>query len=124
VDALDYDPATGDAAKRRPFLDLSAGPGVPDGLCVDADGCLWIAMWGGSVVRRFAPDGREIEAVAMPVSQPSSCCFAGDVLVVTSAAHGLSEAQLLDEAHAGAVFALRPGVSGPGAVQWPGYPPS
>ena len=120
VDAFHYDWATGEATRRRPFLDLSAGPGVPDGLSVDDEGCLWVAMWDGWAVRRFAPDGRELERVEMPVSRPSSCCFAGDALVITTASHGLPAAELAREPHAGALFVARPGVSGPGAVPWPG----
>lgn len=124
IDVMDYDLGSGTASERRPFIDLSAGPGVPDGLCVDDDGCLWVAIWGGSAVRHFAPDGRDLDGIAMPVSQPSSCCFAGDVLVVTTASHGLAPDHLAREPHAGAVFGVRPGVRGPAAVPWPGTGPA
>jgi len=53
----------------------------------------------------------------MPVSRPTSCCFIDDVLVITSAAHGLGD-DLARQPHAGAIFAIRPGVSGPDATPW------
>ena len=58
VDVFDYDPATGEAFARRPFADLSDAEGVPDGLTVDLDGCVWVAMWGGSALRRLHPRRR------------------------------------------------------------------
>ena len=78
-------------------------------MCVDDEGCLWVAMWGGWEVRRYAPDGRQLGSVPMPVSEPTCCCFVDDVLVITSAALGLSEDDLAAQPHAGAVFAIRPG---------------
>jgi sugar lactone lactonase YvrE len=68
----------------------------------------------------WSPDGRHVGTVRMPVSQPTSCCFAGDVLVITTAAHGLDEEAVAAQPHAGALFAVRPGVSGPGATLWTG----
>lgn len=118
VDAFAFDAVAGSLGSRRTLVDLASGPGVPDGLCVDAEGCLWVAMWDGSEVRRYAPDGRPLGAIPMPVSRPTSCCFIDDVLVITSAALGLGPGDLAREPHAGAVFATRPGVSGPGATAW------
>lgn len=120
VDAFDVDPDTGDIANRRVLVDFASEPGSPDGMCVDDDGCLWVAFWGGWAVHRIAPDGRHLGRVEMPVSQPSSCCFAGDMLVITSASRGLTAMQLAAEPDAGAVFVVRPGISGPGAVPWSG----
>ena len=64
----------------------------PDGMCVDTDGALWVAVWGRSRVERLAPDGQLLEVVEMPVAQASSCAFGGadlDRLFVTSAREGL-----------------------------------
>lgn len=86
IDVLSYDLATGDVTGRRMFVDTSSFPGFPDGLSVDADGCVWVAFYGGGAVRRFAPDGRLLDDVTLPVPRPTSLCFAGpdlDVLVVT-----------------------------------------
>jgi len=81
--------------------------GFPDGLAVDADGCLWVAIWDGAEVRRFSPAGELIGVVPMPVGKPSSCAFADDgTLYITSARAGLTAEELALEPHAGSVFAL------------------
>jgi sugar lactone lactonase YvrE len=115
VDVFDYDPATGEASGRRTFADLSAFDGVPDGLTVDADGCVWLAVWGGGVLRRFAPDGTQDSVIGVPVSQPTSCAFGGPGmtdLYVTSASIGLSEAELSEQPLAGRLLRLSPGPVG------------
>ena len=115
VDVFDYDPATGRADHRRPFADLSAFDGVPDGLTVDADGCVWVAVWGGGVLRRIAPDGSQDSVIAVPVSQPTSCAFGGPGmtdLYVTTARVGLSEAELSEQPLAGRLLRLHPGPVG------------
>ncbi|HEY6494214.1 MAG TPA: SMP-30/gluconolactonase/LRE family protein [Trebonia sp.] len=115
IDVFDYDPATGEAVKRRAFADLSAFDGVPDGLTVDADGCVWVAVWGGGVLRRFAPDGTQDAVVPVPVSQPTSCAFGGPGmtdLYVTSASIGLSAAELKEQPLAGHLLRLHPGPVG------------
>jgi len=118
VDAFDFDAASGTLGARRTLVDLADAEGSPDGMCVDGEGCLWVALWEGWEVRRYAPDGRQVGAVRMPVSKPTSCCFAADMLVITSAAHGLGHRDVTAQPHAGAVFAIGPGVSGPGATPW------
>ncbi len=115
VDVFDYDPATGAASGRRVFADLSAFHGFPDGLTVDADGCVWVAVWGGGVLRRLAPDGTQDAVLQVPVSQPTSCAFGGPGmtdLYVTTARAGLSEAELKDQPLAGRLLRLRPGPVG------------
>ena len=82
---------------------------VPDGLCVDAAGCLWVALWGGSRVLRLSPEGEVLTTLPVPAAQPTSCAFAGpglDVLCVTSAREGLGLADA-DPAPDGAVFTFR-----------------
>lgn len=83
--------------------------GLPDGLAVDAEGGIWIAVWGGSVVLRLDPAGRLIGELPMPVSQPASCAFDGTTLVVTTASAGLAAGA---ETLAGSVFAVETGVGG------------
>ena len=115
VDVFDYDPATGEAFARRAFADLSEAEGVPDGLTVDADGCVWVAMWGGSALRRFTPDGQPDAVLPVPVSQPTSCAFGGPDLAdlyITSARVGLTDDQLAAQPLAGRLLHVRPGPVG------------
>jgi sugar lactone lactonase YvrE len=113
VDVLDFDSATGDVRRRRPLLEIDPRDGLPDGLAVDEDGALWLCLFGGGQVRRYAPDGRLLATVTLPVSNPTSAAFGdGTTLYVTSARHRLDPARLAAEPLAGAVFALDAGVRG------------
>lgn len=100
----------GSLGPRQLFLAFDEGSGRPDGMTVDAEGGVWIAMWGGSRVSRFTPAGRFDRAIALPASQITNCTFAGerlDRMFVTSAAVGLR-----DEPLAGALFEVDPGATG------------
>ena len=115
IDMFDYDPATGEAFQRRRFADLSTFEGIPDGLTVDADGCVWVAMWGGGVLRRFTQTGHHDAAMAVPVAQPTSCAFGGPGmanLYVTTARVGLSDEERAAQPLAGRLLCLRPGPIG------------
>jgi sugar lactone lactonase YvrE len=82
-------------------------PGLPDGLAVDIDGSIWVAVWGGAEVRRFNPAGELTGFIPMPVTQPASCAFGPDgTLYITSARSGLSPEDLASQPHAGSVFAV------------------
>jgi sugar lactone lactonase YvrE len=89
VDRFDVDPGTGEVSGRRPFLRLDPSEGAPDGLTLDADGFLWVALFGGGAVRRYRPDGQLDRVVPVPARQPTSVCLAGSRLVVTSGRGGL-----------------------------------
>jgi sugar lactone lactonase YvrE len=115
IDRLDYDVATGEASGRRLFAQVRPEDGMPDGLTVDAEGGVWVALWDGSAVRRFGPDGQLTEVVELPVSKASSVCFGGDDLrdlYVTTACHQLTATQRKAEPLAGSLFVVRPGVAG------------
>jgi sugar lactone lactonase YvrE len=87
--------------------------GLPDGLAVDVDGCIWVAVWGGWEVLRISPEGEVVAKVPMPVAQPSSCAFGADgALYITSASNGLDEKALAEQPHAGSVFAVASGTHG------------
>jgi sugar lactone lactonase YvrE len=91
----------------------SVDQGLPDGLAVDVEGCLWLALWGGYEVRRYDSRGRVVGRIPMPVAQPSSCAFAPDgTLYITSARDGLTAAELAEQPLAGSVFAASTGLQG------------
>jgi sugar lactone lactonase YvrE len=114
VDVFEYD-ASGRLGERRRFVEIARADGMPDGLAVDAEGGVWVALWGGCEVRRYTADGQLDHVVELPVSQVTSCAFGGEDwgdLYITSASWEFDEARFQDEPLAGAVFAARPGVSG------------
>ncbi len=114
VDCFDYDVETGVPSNRRVFAEISDGYGRPDGLCVDAEGCVWVAIWGGYEVRRFSPEGSLIQSIPVPVSLVSSVAFGGDTLdtLFITSASDIPKHQLAKEPHAAAVFVAKPGVTG------------
>jgi sugar lactone lactonase YvrE len=115
IDMFDYDAATGEAFSRRLFADLRYADGMPDGLTVDADGCVWVAMWGGAALRRFTPAGKPDVMLPVPVAKPTSCAFGGpdlSELYVTTASIGLSDSARGAQPLAGRLLRLRPGPFG------------
>lgn len=109
VDVLDYDVTTGAVSGRRVFADLREVAGRPDGLTVDADGGVWIAMARGGAVRRYRPDGRLDHVVELPVRLVTSVTFGGAGLAdlyVTTSREGLGPGDLAGQPQAGAVFCL------------------
>ena len=113
----------GIASNKRIFLQFGDGDGYPDGMTVDAEGCLWIAFWDGWCIRRFSPEAERLETVRMPVSKPTSCAFGGpdlDRLYVTSASIGLDDTALQMQPNAGGLFMFTPGVRGLADVPYAG----
>ena len=112
----DFDLLAGTISNRRPLITFSEADGKPDGLTVDAEGCLWVAAWDAWHVARFAPDGRALQRIRMPVARPTSCCFGGaslETLFVTSASVRLGAQALAAAPLSGSLFALEvPGVRG------------
>jgi len=123
IDVFDFDVADGSIANRRSLLRIEAAAGWPDGLTVDADGYLWVALWSGGAVHRYAPDGALDRTVPLPVSHPTSCAFGGrDLgdLYITSAAIALTPEARMREPQAGSLFRCRPGVRGRPAHRFKG----
>lgn len=107
--------ADGTPGNRRVHLQFAPADGYPDGMTVDAEGCLWIAFWDGWCVRRFAPGGERLAEIAVPVQKPTSVAFGGaklDRLFITSASRDLSAAERAGQPRAGGLFVTEPGVRG------------
>jgi len=123
VAAYDYDRSTGDIANRRVVYEFADADGFPDGMTIDREGCLWVAMWNGSKVVRVDPRaGRAIETIAMPTSRPTSCAFGGEDyadLYITSASN-MPDAQRARQPLAGGVFRCRPRVAGMPPIEFAG----
>lgn len=86
--AFDVDTSAGALSNRREWKRFERDEGYPDGMCFDAEGCVWVAHWGAGCISRFAADGRLIRRVQLPVRNITNLCFAGpqrDRLFVTSA---------------------------------------
>jgi sugar lactone lactonase YvrE len=115
VDALDFDPASGAIENRRPLAAVEGESAVPDGMNVDAEGCLWVALHGGWGLNRYSPEGELLAEVRLPMARITSCCFGGPELrdlYVTTRRDGLSDAELGQQPLAGALLRLDPGVAG------------
>ena len=114
VTEYDYNPKTGDISNKRTVFDLQKQntPGMPDGMTVDADGNLWVAVFGGGGVYQVQPKtGEVLRFVKIPnVDNVTSVAFGGDeldILYVTTATTGLTESQLKEQPYAGYVFAIK-----------------
>lgn len=108
--AWDFEPASGEIANRRVFVERPKEDGAPDGATVDAEGFVWVAYWGGWCVRRFDPAGKLERVVKLPVAQVTCPAFGGpdlDICYVTSARVGRDPQPL-----SGGIFAFQPGVKG------------
>lgn len=123
VDRFDVDVASGAIADRRPFATIEHGAGIPDGLTVDDEGCVWVALWGGGAVRRYTPDGELERTVAVPAEKVTACCFGGDdgrALYITTASAELATEERERQPLAGSLFVADVGVSGPPARPFAG----
>ncbi len=112
----DFDLMSGQISNRQTLITFPAKEGTPDGLTVDAEGCLWVCLWDGWSVVRYSPQGQEMLRIRMPVPRPTSCCFGGnnlDTLYITSATVRLSEEMLSRAPQSGSLFSVKiPGVRG------------
>jgi sugar lactone lactonase YvrE len=112
IDAFDFDADAGTIGRRRRLVTIDPADGSPDGLVVDADGCLWVGLWEGWAVRRYAVDGELLGVVDVPAARVTKCAFGGpdldDVFVTTAAPDEPDPAQ----PHAGGLFRASIGVRG------------
>ena len=120
VDVFDFDLAGGTIDNRRRVLDVDPADGKPDGLVVDAEGFLWLALWEGWSVRRYGADGTLAAVVDVPCARVTKCAFGGaglDELYITTAS---PDEPAVDQLHAGGLFRARPGVIGLPATPYAG----
>ena len=123
IDLFDFDADAGTVANRRVFFEWPPERGIPDGMTIDADGCLWVGFFGGWAVRRITPDGEIDAEIDLPVSNVTACWFGGDDLgdlYITSAKHHLPAEALAQQPHAGGLFRARPGAVGVPAYEFGG----
>jgi sugar lactone lactonase YvrE len=121
VSVRDYDVASGAVGTRRVHLRLEGG--FPDGIAMDAADHLWVAVWGGGEVRRYAPDGALVDRVATGAPHTSSVAFAGDdlrTLVITTATSELGDEQLATHPDSGRLFTVPVDVPGLPVALWNG----
>lgn len=108
VDVFNVDPTSGAWSGRQTHIIVDEIPGLPDGMAIDDENGLWIALWGGGSVNHYDAAGRLVEKILVPgVSQVTSCAFGGDdlsLLYITTSRLGLADDA---EPDAGAVFAVR-----------------
>jgi len=105
------------------FVAFDEADGHPDGVTVDSEGCVWVAMWGGWCVRRYSPEGVLLARIGVPCGQVTKIAFGGSDLrsaYVTTARTGLSAAALAEQPLAGGVFAFAARAAGlaPHAVRF------
>ena len=111
IDVFEYDHKAG-LTNRRVFAEIDEQDGWPDGLTVDSEGAIWVALNGGSAVRRYLADGRLDGQVELPTAKVTSCAFGGpnlDELYITTSAEDMARS---DDPIAGALFRARVGVRG------------
>ena len=120
----EYDAQTGNIGRRREFLQID---GTPDGLCVDEEGNVWVALWGSAELRCYSAAGEQIAAIDVAAPNTTSVAFVGaalDTLLITTASEQLSEAQLSRYPDSGRLFTADVGVRGIPVPRWAGTPDS
>jgi sugar lactone lactonase YvrE len=136
VDAFDFDAVRGTISRRRKIVTIPASDGGLDGMTVDREGCLWLAIFGPGEVRRYSPDGALLMRVETSAPAVTSCAFGGpdgEDLLITSASLRIPDPvlpiigwslEMADNAAtapgAGGVFVCRPGVTGKPATPFAG----
>ncbi len=116
LSVFDYDAATHQISNRRTLREFPQDGSVPDGLSIDADGHVWLAIWGGSAVLRIdGQTGELLDRLDLPITQVTSCCFGGptnQTLYITSARAGLDDQALESQPLAGGIFQVETETTG------------
>ena len=115
VDRFDFDLKPGAISGRRPAVVIPPSAGWPDGMALDAEGYLWVALWEGWAVQRYVADGRLDRRIELPAEQVTSVAFGGpdlDELFITTGREGFPANGKPNQPQAGGLFRCRPGVRG------------
>jgi sugar lactone lactonase YvrE len=126
IDVFDMDPGAGALSDRRRFLDLSDEQVWPDGMTVDDEGMLWVALGRAGAVHRYRADGTLDGVVELPTTNPTSVAFGGAEgadLYITTSCFDCDADHRAAQPLAGAIFRCRPGVSGRPSPRWAGAAP-
>ena len=113
VYAFDYNELQGTVENRRPLVDFTQDGtlGFPVGMCVDADGRLWVAGFFGACISCWDPaDGKRLKIIKIPARRTTSCCFGGpnlEWLFVTSGSEGVDEREWSKFPHSGGIFVVK-----------------
>ncbi len=124
IDGFDFNPGSGEISNRRTAIALEEGIGYPDGMTIDSEDMLWVALWEGWGVGRFDPKtGEMLAKIEVPVACVTSCCFGGakmDELYITTASRDLKEEDRPKQPDAGGIFVAHPGVTGTPSIRFKG----
>ena len=100
----------GTIKEKKLFISIPPNDGMPDGMTVDKEGFLWVAIFGGSCVNKYNNDGQIVDKIILPVSCITSCVFGGrdlDILFITSASFKLNKNEMKSEPLAGSLFKVK-----------------
>jgi sugar lactone lactonase YvrE len=119
ITEYDYDRDSGNISNGQVFFQGNENMGLPDGLTLDSEGCIWVAFWDGSAIRRFSPDGEILETIKLPAKRPTSIIFGGqelNELYITTASVGRISANNRvnkdGEFLGGGIYSFKPRVHG------------
>lgn len=124
VTAFAYDLDRATVGGARVIVERRRDEGVADGIAIDDEGCLWMALYGGRAVHRVSPDGEHLASVEIPVDHVTAVAFAGTTLLATTSRRGLDPSTIAGQPNAGRVFAVDVSVSGPPAAPFRGTLPT
>lgn len=126
VQGFDYNDKTGEISNKRVVVRIPRGSGGPDGMTIDAEGNLWVALWGSGTVAKFNPlTGELLQKIKVPAPNVSSCAFGGknlETLYITTARAWVNPEKLIEFPLSGGLFAVKPGVRGVPAEFYKGKP--
>jgi sugar lactone lactonase YvrE len=123
IDTFEFDLERGVLGERRPLISIPPEVGLPDGMTIDTEGNLWVALHGAGAVHCYSPGGELLTRVRVPVKQVTCPAFGGPDyrdLYITSMTYGQSAEALSAQPLAGALFRCRPGVQGRPAFRFAG----